>query len=113
MHELSLLEDVLTIIENNAESQGYKAVKKVCLEIGVLSCVEPEALRFGFEIVMKNSLAEGASLEIVTMPGEAICEQCDHEMKIYALHTPCSECQSFSLKVISGMEMRVRDLIVN
>lgn len=113
MHELSLLEDVLTIIEDNAESQGYKAVKKVCLEIGALSCVEPEALRFGFDIVMKNSLAEGATLDIVTMPGQAICEQCGREIEVFALHTPCPDCRSFSLNIKSGMEMRVRDLIVN
>ena len=43
MHELSLLEGVLSIIEDNADTQGYTSVKKVCLEIGALSCVEPEA----------------------------------------------------------------------
>ena len=113
MHELSLLEDVLSIIEDNAQTEGYETVNKVCLEIGALSCVEPEALKFGFDVVMKNTIVEGASLEIVTMPGLAICEQCHHEMEIYTLHTPCSACQSFSLNVISGMEMRIRDLIVN
>jgi hydrogenase nickel incorporation protein HypA/HybF len=113
MHELSLLEDVLSIIEDNADTQGYTSVKKVSLEIGALSCVEPEALRFGFDIVMKNSLADGATLDIVTMPGQAICQQCGCETEVFELHTPCPDCQSFSLDIQSGLEMRVRDLIVN
>ena len=113
MHELSLLADVLSILEDNAEHQGYQTVKRVCLEIGALSCVESDALRFGFDIVMKDTLADGAELEIVTMPGQAKCEHCGHETQIEALHTPCPKCKQFSLTVSSGMEMRVKDLLVN
>ncbi len=63
MHEISLLESVLDTLETQAEQQGFTQVKQVVLEIGALSCVEADALRFGFDAVMKNCVGRtrGAS----------------------------------------------------
>ena len=58
MHELSLLENVREILEEHAKTQNFERVEEVTLAIGALSCVEIEALKFAFESVMKNSLAE-------------------------------------------------------
>ena len=44
----------------------------VWLEIGVLSHVAPEALRFCFDAVTRGGLAEGAQLEIVATPGAGV-----------------------------------------
>ena len=61
MHEMSLAEGVLQIVEDAARSQGFSQVTAVRLEIGRLSSVEPEALRFCFDVVVRGSLAEGAA----------------------------------------------------
>ena len=60
MHELSLCENIIDIIKTNAATQAFKKVNVVCLEVGTLSCVEPEALRFSFDAVSKNTLAQHA-----------------------------------------------------
>jgi hydrogenase nickel incorporation protein HypA/HybF len=112
MHEISLLENVLEILEENAKSQGFKQVKKVCLEIGMLSCVEQDALRFGFDVVMKNTLAENAELEIKQTQGLGICKHCGQTVQLETLHDPCIICGSPGVVVTQGNEMKIKDLIV-
>ena len=69
MHELSLAESALQIIEESARAEGFCRVRTVVLEIGQLASVEVEALRFCFDAVLRGSLAEGAALEIIEVPG--------------------------------------------
>lgn len=111
MHELSLLENVREILEDHALSQKFSKVIKVTLEIGKLSCIEPEALRFGFDVVMKGSLADGAELIITDLEGLGYCQQCGQNTTMDALYDPCGHCGR-PLKVVQGMEMKIKDLVV-
>lgn len=112
MHEMSLAEGVLQIIENAARSQDFNRVKTVWVEIGGLSCVEPEALRFAFEAVTGGSVAHGARLEILEIPGRGVCLECSAEVEIAARHEGCPACGSYKLRVTGGDDMRVRELEV-
>jgi hydrogenase nickel incorporation protein HypA/HybF len=112
MHEMSLCEGVLQILEEHATSQGFTQVKTVWLEIGALSGVDPEAMRFGFDAVMKGTLAEGAALEIIDLPGTAWCMQCSRSVPVQARFDACPDCGSFQLQVTGGDEMRIKELEV-
>jgi len=112
MHELSLLENVREILEEHAISQNFSKVTQVTLEIGKLSCVEPEALRFGFDVVMKGSLAENAELSITELDGLGLCQQCGQQLVMETLYEPCAWCGSPDVKIVQGMEMKVKDLVV-
>ena len=57
VHELALCESVLELIEEQARVQRYTRVNTVWLEVGSLAAVEIEALRFGFDVVTRGSLA--------------------------------------------------------
>lgn len=76
MHEMSLAEGVLAIIEDHARTNAFTRVKTVWLEIGQLSGVETEAMRFCFDAVTRGSVAEGAALEIIATPGSSWCMPC-------------------------------------
>lgn len=112
MHEMSLCEGVLQAIEDNARQQHYEKVKTVWLEIGALSGVEVEAMRFCFEVVMKGSIAEGAGLEIVDTPGQAYCMQCMKSVTVTQRYDACPFCGGFQLHVTGGDEMRIKELEV-
>ncbi|MCU7812105.1 MAG: hydrogenase maturation nickel metallochaperone HypA [Candidatus Thiodiazotropha sp. (ex Notomyrtea botanica)] len=113
MHEMSLCEGVLQILEDHAVSQGFTQVKTVWLEIGGLSGVDPEAMRFGFDAVMKDTLADGAVLEIIDLPGQAWCMQCSKQVSVKARFDACPECSSYQLQVTGGDEMRIKELEVD
>lgn len=112
MHEMSLAEGVLQVIEDYAEKEGYSRVKTVWLEIGRLSGVEVEAMRFCFDAVTRGSLAEGAALEIVETEGQGWCLACGKTVPLAARYDPCPECGNFQVQVAGGTEMRVKELEV-
>ncbi len=112
MHEMSLAEGVLQVIEDYAEKEGYSRVKTVWLEIGRLSGVEVEAMRFCFDAVTRGSLAEGAALEIVETEGQGWCLVCGKTVPLAARYEPCPECGDFQVQVAGGTEMRVKELEV-
>ncbi|MDP2762625.1 MAG: hydrogenase maturation nickel metallochaperone HypA [Sideroxyarcus sp.] len=112
MHEMSLAENVLHIIRDAALQQGFTRVKTVWLELGELSCVEKEAMRFCFDTVVKDSIADGAQLEIVETAGQGRCTQCGSETPIATLYEACPQCGSYGMQVIAGDAMRVKELEV-
>lgn len=112
MHEMSLAESVLQIIEDAASKEGFVRVKTVWLEIGKLSCVEKDAISFCFDAVVKDTVAEGARLEIVETVGQGRCTRCGHETQIDTLYEACPRCGSYGMQVIAGDAMRVKELEV-
>lgn len=112
MHELSLAESVREIIEAAARDQGFKRVRTVRLEIGQLSCVEQEAMRFCFDAAMQDSIAAAARLEIVETPGQGECAQCGGVAQIATRYEPCPQCGSDAMRVVAGDAMRVIELEV-
>jgi len=112
MHEMSLAEGVLRIVEENARAGEYSRVLVVRLEIGALSSVEPESLRFCFDAVVRGTVAEGARLEIIATEGRGYCLGCAAEVTVAARYDPCPRCGAYQVQVTGGDEMRVRDLEV-
>lgn len=112
MHEMSLCEGILQILEDNARSQGFKRVITVWLEIGGLSGVEPEAMRFSFDAITRGTLADQAHLEIIETPGQAWCLQCAKKIQVKQRFDECPECGSYQLQVVAGEEMKIKELEV-
>jgi len=112
MHEMSLVEGVLQVVEESARSQKFTRVKTVYLEIGQLACVEKKALRFCFDAVMRDSIAADARLEIIDVPGHGRCMQCNATMPVAALYETCPQCGGYQIEVTSGYGMRVKELEV-
>ena len=113
MHEMSICEGILQVMEEQAIAQQFTRVKAVRLEIGPLSGVELEALRFGFEVVTRESLADGAELEIIEMPGTAWCLNCAKGVPIQQRFDACPDCGSYELQITGGDELRIKDLEVD
>ena len=112
MHEMSLCEGIRQVIEEQARAHDVKAVKRVRVEIGRFSGVEKPALEFAFDVVMRGSVAEGATLEMIDLPGRAMCYDCVKEVEIGDRLAPWPDCGGGKLMPVSGDEMRIKDLEV-
>lgn len=110
MHEMSLAEGILQIVEDAAKAEGSSRVRTVFLEIGQLAGVEVEALRFCFDVVMRDSVASEAHLEIIETPGQGWCMKCSRNVPVTTLYDPCPVCGSHQIQVTGGQEMRVKEL---
>ncbi len=112
MHEMAIAESVLEIVEATARRNAAARVATVWLELGALSHVEAPALCFCFDAVTRGSLAEGATLEIIRLPGEAWCMPCADRVSLDRYGDPCPHCGSFQLEVVRGHEMRVKEIAI-
>lgn len=113
MHEMALCESIRTTLEEQSRLHRFSKVARISLEVGPLSGVEIEALRFGFDVVMRGSVADGARLEIIECPAEAWCLSCSHVVSIKARFEPCAKCGSHQLQVTAGEELRIKELEVD
>jgi hydrogenase nickel incorporation protein HypA/HybF len=112
MHEMALAESVVQIVQDYARRDRFARVKTVRLEVGRLSGVEMDAMRFCFDAAAHSTPAEGARLEIVEVPGTAWCLRCSASVPLAARYDPCPHCGGFQLQVTGGTEMRVKELEV-
>jgi hydrogenase nickel incorporation protein HypA/HybF len=108
MHELSITR---SIVEACAERAGGARVNRVTVEIGRLTCVLPDALRFCFDVCTEGTSLEGSELEILEIQGRARCRECGKELELSDLLTPC-RCGSHDLELIAGQDLRIKEMEV-
>lgn len=113
MHEMSLAEGMIQLLEDHASSQQFKQVKKIWLEIGCLSNVEVESLLFCFDAVAKNTLAEHAEVIVERPMGQGFCLDCSQTIQCETLYQPCPLCQGHKIQVTGGQDMRIKELEVD
>jgi hydrogenase nickel incorporation protein HypA/HybF len=112
MHEMALCESLLQIIEGAAAREGFSRVRAVRLEIGRFAGVETAALRFGFGVVTRGTVAEGADLIIVEPQGRGFCFDCGETVSLSDRLDPCPLCGGVRIAPSGGDAMRVKDLEV-
>lgn len=112
MHEMALAQGVIDVIKAQAETHAFSRVKRVVLEVGALSCVDPHALEFCFDAVSRDTIAGGAQVEIRTPPGSAHCFGCAKDIVIARRGDGCPECGSHRLIVTGGEDMKVKEMEV-
>lgn len=110
MHELALCESVLDIVCRHAATHGVTRITVVRLELGALSCVDPDAIEFCFAAVADGTIAEGARIDIERVAGEAWCLDCGAMVTLIERYDPCPRCGGHHLRIAQGDEMRVKEL---
>ncbi|KFF41024.1 MAG: hydrogenase maturation nickel metallochaperone HypA [Candidatus Atelocyanobacterium thalassa] len=107
MHELGITRNIVAII---LEEANGKKVKRVTLEIGKLSAIIPDSIHFCFDICCKETLLEGAVLEIIEIQGIGKCLKCKTENKLSQPYGKCNHCGSFELEIIQGQELKIKEM---
>ena len=113
MHEMALAQGIVEIVQEHARRDAFTRVRTVRIEIGALSHVDPRAIAFGFDVVTRGTVAEGAALAIDRPEGTAYCTDCCKTVAIAAHGDPCPECGGNKWVLVGGDEMRVVDLEVS
>jgi len=112
MHEVSLVEDVIALVEGERVRQAFTRVNRIRLEVGLLSFAEPDALRFCFDAVAVGTIAEGSRLEIDTVAGEGWCERCLRTAPMDERLAACPRCVGVQLRMTAGDAFRLAELEV-
>lgn len=112
MHEMSLAEGIVQLLEEHATSQQFRRVKQLWLQVGELAGVEVEALSFCLEVVLRDTLADGAQVHIERVPGQGWCLACSTPVTVHARFDACPACGKHQVQISGGDEMRVAELEV-
>lgn len=110
MHEMSITQGIIKLCLEHA---GGRRVRSLEVEIGELGNVVPEAIEFCFEACSRETLLEGASLNIIRVAGVGQCRECGKNTPLSELYAPCSLCGSNRVTILTGEELRVREIEVD
>lgn len=105
MHELSIIENIFTKIEQTAKDNHLKKITKVTLKIGKLRQVMPDFLDFAFKAVAEGTIAENAKLIIIEIPVKIFCNKCKEEFIVKDNVYFCPKCESTEIEILSGKEL--------
>lgn len=112
MHELAITESVIDLINREAREKGFKKVLGISLRVGEYSGIIPECIREFFPIAARGSIAQGAELEIVSLPASFRCPDCGYLGAVDRKAACCPQCTSREIRMVSGREFFVDSLKV-
>ena len=82
----------------------------VYVRIGRFSGVEPEALRFAWEVLRRETISAEARLEIEEVPIRLRCGSCAAEFVADPEDLSCPLCESLEHELLSGRELELRSI---
>jgi hydrogenase nickel incorporation protein HypA/HybF len=107
MHEMGIANSVLEAVKAEAEMRPGMRVAKVGVRVGELAGVDPEALRFCFDALVKETPLETASLEIEFRPRRHRCPSCGTDFDVANFETKCPGCGDPATLFLGGTELEL------
>lgn len=111
MHEFSLAQNIIEIVEETARANRVKKISEVVLEIGTLSGVELPALDMALESLVPGSILEGTEIKKDIIKAVAICKHCGKKYTPDDYLSLCPECGNYGAEILKGKELKVRSII--
>ncbi len=112
MHEFSIAEAIVRTSEEVIRANGGGKAEKICLRIGELRQVVPDALTFAFDILKADTLLADALLEWETVPARVRCRQCGKEYHPQDVFWECPSCGAVGAEVVAGEELEIVSITV-
>jgi len=103
VHELAITESLVAAVAERLPDQRISCVR---LEIGALSGVVADSVRFCFELVTEGTGLEGARLEIDEPAALCRCHACGAEFEPDWPVALCP-CGSADVSVLSGHQLKI------
>ncbi|MEW6378046.1 MAG: hydrogenase maturation nickel metallochaperone HypA [bacterium] len=113
MHELSLVQELIGVLEEQVRVHTVKKVLRVNLRVGKMTSVVPSSLAFCFEVLSRGTSLEGAVLDIEEIPVRCRCTTCQEEFEVESFTFFCPKCGGNNLEQLSGREFLIHHLEVD
>lgn len=106
MHELSIAQSLVESIRAEAAVHHGGRVTRVGIRVGELSGVEPDALQFSFDVIVRGTDLEQATLDIERVPVRQRCERCACDFPVVDYTLLCPDCGA-STRTVAGDELQM------
>ena len=115
MHEFSicqsLIESILSELDK-VEHDEIKRLLKVRIAVGELRQIVPAYLKEAYSILAKDTAADGAEMEIRSLPVRGKCKTCGWEGNMPDFNFCCKKCGSENAEIVGGRELYIENLEV-
>jgi hydrogenase nickel incorporation protein HypA/HybF len=117
MHELSIMTQLIRSALESLNGYDVKRVEKVHLEVGELTFLNPEQLRFSFGVLTKETPLQGSELVINEKKAQVECSSCGYHGGLDEpdgdhfgfLRLSCPSCGG-KVKILSGQECILKNI---
>ncbi|MCZ7380684.1 MAG: hydrogenase maturation nickel metallochaperone HypA [Candidatus Methanoperedens sp.] len=121
MHEISIAGAIIDAVLDAAKKNDAKKVEEIFLEIGELTALNPDQLKFIFETISAGTVAEGARYNIEVIRPLINCKKCSYNGPIEffeKLHfllpvIKCPKCGEADIDIIAGRECCVKKIKIS
>ena len=113
MHELSICQSMLKIVDSTMEQHHGARLRKIFLDIGRGSTIEPILLSEAFNVLTSGGPYDGTELVINDIPISGLCRDCGREFTYEELAVGCPNCGSTNIRITSGLELDIKALEVD
>ncbi|MDQ2690833.1 MAG: hydrogenase maturation nickel metallochaperone HypA [Chloroflexota bacterium] len=112
MHELSVTESLLTIAVKHAEKANARRVTDLHIVIGDLASMVDDSIQFYWDIIARETIAEGATLHFRRVPAELQCNTCAEKYRPTDKELICPNCGGVGARIIAGEEFALESIDV-
>ncbi len=113
MHELAVTESILEITLRHAKQANAIKVTDIHLVLGELASIVDDSVQFYWDMISKDTLAEGSTLHFRRIEALMECRDCGERYKPGDRQLRCPACESGSVQVIAGEEFRLEAIEVD
>ena len=107
MHELSITENILKIALRHAEQAGAVRITRLNLVIGELSGIVGESVQFYWDMIARETIAEGSQLHFERVPASLRCLDCEHVFPMDGRSYTCPQCGESRVAAAGGDDFRL------
>ncbi len=116
MHEYSVMNQLVSALLEELDERDVNRVKEVRIEVGELTFLGDNQLKFAYETLSQDTILEGSELDIENVESKIKCEECGYEGGVnYSDRTSvhyqvpvisCPECNS-KPDIVQGKETKI------
>jgi hydrogenase nickel incorporation protein HypA/HybF len=110
VHELSIAQSILSIVEKYVPEADRELVRSVKVRVGTQAGIVIDSLTFSFEAITFGSPLAAAKLDVEVVPFSIRCRACGIASTPADGLLLCPACGSGDTEVTGGTEMRVVEL---
>ncbi|NQU85746.1 MAG: hydrogenase maturation nickel metallochaperone HypA [Mariniphaga sp.] len=110
MHELSIAQSIIDISTEHSVKQEQKDILEINIEIGELSGIIMEALKFALEVLVKETVLEKAKFNFIPIPGKANCVDCDISFEMQNFFDTCPLCRGLNRTITNGKQLLIKSI---
>lgn len=113
MHELSICQSMMRVVDGAMKSHEGAKLRRIFVDVGRGSTVEPTLLREAFEVFVSGGPYEGAELVVNDIPLVGRCRPCGRRFDYQEIALGCPACGSVDVEIVSGLELSVKELEID